>query len=745
MTLSVSLPCTSPARRSVDGIAALIEQTVFAQQTPFLAEVFSPLLPDDCPWQHLSDFDRATAKREAPRFQTVTVRLAEFRHELTATAGVLAPWLDASDEEVREVALRYAKLRLPGQQKWAWSQRRLGASIPGKTPESRWARINDARFWRRAIRVRLLREREHFFLRLKLIGRGRETYVSDRQLQTRSRQLRQQAQWMKETVLVPRFLMPGEASKGLLTLAQVASTPKMRFAKLYAFTKAMDEIAQAEGLAAGMLTLTLEPEWHPNPSHGAGSWNGSSPREAHRSMTQRWQSILRDLDHAGVGVSGLRVVEPHKDACPHWHVWLLYKPAAEATILSSVMRYFPNKLKIRAPSRRGDKTHAADRMYDTRSDLCAGKGRPLTKPKEGSQVELSRIDRSISSGASYAMKYLLKSVDAGDQLNTEAGLFADTVTTKEETKRKEAHAATAQRVDAYRALWGINAAQLFGVAKCLSAWDELRRLTKPPVDSRLQKLWALARGTDQPGRIAKNAGIQGQPKAFIEALGGLAACGKPPKDEVRQSIGRLTEAKTNGYGEEIQRAKGVTLVERRRQKVRKGQIDLDTGEIYARSGWHSVKTIVASVITRVGEWVMASAPKTSRTPNEAWLAEQRQALRRAFELQSGATRLPWDAFRKQWALNQPALTPVPMLAEAHAGAVSQAQARAMARAGASDPVWLGKQAVGQFWSAMWQAWETLCPEERSAAFAAEAEPVKPQSWAELLKSWGVAPLQPATA
>lgn len=691
MTPPVFADSARPTLNSMGRIAALIEQAVFAQETPFLANAFSPLLPDDCPWQHLSDFDRATAKREAPRFQTVTVRLAEFRHELTATAGVLAPWLDASDEEVREVALRYAKYQLPGTQKLSWATKRLGKSIPGECLATQFARINDARFWRRAIRVRLLREREHFYLRLKLIGRGRETYVSDRQLQTRSRQLRQQAQWMKDTVLVPRFLLPGEASKGLLTLDKVASSPRTRFAKLYAFTKAMDEIAQAEGLESGMLTLTLEPEWHPNPSHGAGSWNGSSPREAHRSMTQRWQAILRDLDHAGVGVSGLRVVEPHKDACPHWHAWLLYKPAAEAIILATVMRYFPNKLKVRAPSRKGDKSHADDRMYETRADLLSGKARPLTKPKEGAQVELSRIDRSISSGASYAMKYLLKTVDAGDQLNAEAGLFADTVTTKEETRRKAEHESTAQRVDAYRALWGINAAQLFGVAKCLSAWDELRRLTKPPLDSRLKQLWALARGSDQPGRIAKNAGIQGQPRAFIEALGGLAACGKSPKDEVRQSIGRLTEAKTNGYGEEIQRAKGVTLVERVRQKVLKGQIDRDTGEIYARSGWRSVKTVIASVITRVGDWTLA------QKKNEA-------------------------------------------------SAIKLAEARMNIDLMADSPVEYGRKARGLFWNAMAAARAMLYPAERYPAPAASAKrPESGRSWAELLKSWGVAPLQPATA
>lgn len=573
---------------------------------------------------------------------------------------------------------------------------------------------------------------------------GLETYVSEQQLLTRTRQLRLQAEWMQNTVLVPRYIDAGEQAEGPLTLAQVASSPKTRFAKLYAFTKAMDELAQAEGLNAGMLTLTLEPEWHPNPSHGTNTWNGASPRKGHQVMAKRWQSILRDLDRAGIGLSGLRVVEPHKDGCPHWHLWLLYRPEVEMRLLATVMQYFPGKLKIRAPSRKGQKRHPDDRMYETRADLRAHTGRPLKHAKEGAQVELSRIDRSISSGASYAMKYLLKTVDAGEKLNKEVDLFGTTEINELEQTQQQ-HQETAQRVDAYRSLWGINAGQLFGVAKCLSAWDELRRLTLPPPEARLKSLWVLARGSDKLGRIPKGAGQRGNPRAFLEALGGLSAYRKPGRDDTKVSIERLTVAAKNGYGETIRRPKGISLVARVQVKVRKGQTNRETGEIYAQSGWRSVKTIVASVITRVGEWVMASAQKTNRTPNEAWLAVQRHALRRAFELQSGATRLSWDAFRKQWAMNQAALTPVPMLAEAHAGAVSQAQARMMAKAGAADPVWLGKQAVGQFWSAMWQAWETLCPDERSTAIAVEAEPVKAQAWPEQLKSWGVAPLQPATA
>lgn len=640
---------------SRSGLAALVTDACLRKEGQLLAAAFSPLLPETCPWSKLADVPPEQVKNLQPKLSHVARALAEYRDSLTSSAGRLTAWLEASDEEVREVAIRYAKFRLPARQKLPWAERLLGSAIPGHTVETKWARINDARFWRRAIRVRLLREREHFYLRLNLIGRARESYVSDQQLQTRTRQLKQQRQWMEDTVLVPRFIECGEQAEGPLTLAQVAASPKTRFAKLYSFTKAMDEIATAEGLAAAMLTLTLEPEWHPNPSHGACNWNGATPREGHQVIAKRWQSILRDLHRTKVGLSGLRVVEPHKDGCPHWHLWLLYRPEVETHVLAIVMKYFPGKLKIRAPSRKGERLYRDDRICDTRADLLSGHGRAPRNANEGAQVEMSRIDRSISSGASYAMKYLLKTVDAGDQLNQDADLFGAMPAAEQDEQRAQ-HQATAQRVDAYRSLWGINAAQLFGVAKCLSAWDELRRLTQPPAHNKLRELWSLARGSDKPGQIPKCAGQRGNPRAFLEALGGLAACRRDEPHTIL-SIERLTVAGINGYGECIRRNKGVCLVQRGREHVCRGQINHETGEIYQCSGTRSVKTVLTSVVTRLTEWVLSSK-------------------------------------------------------QMYATAVVAAQERAHRRAAAQTPAGLGKQARQHFWSTLWQAWETLCPEER---------------------------------
>jgi hypothetical protein len=662
--LSSSYAPTVTARSTL-GVDALITQATAHHESYVLRHSFSPLFPETCPWDSVAGVPEKAADRLQHQLSAVTAAVLDFRASLTSTAGELAAWLDASDDDVRELAQKFAKLDLAGMpdlsaiphldqllsvpcenefpglfklltqpglpqsptlKKLIWAEMLLGAPVPGDHVATQLARLADVRFWRRAIRVRLLREREHFFLRLRLVGKAAEAYVSDVQLINRLGQLKRQAQWMRDTVLMPRYLEPGKKLKKILTLEDVASSPRTRFAKMYTFVNAMDAISIKEGLATGMLTLTLEPEWHPNPSHGSNSWNGASPRDAHQSMATRWQSILRDLDRLGVGISGLRVVEPHKDGCPHWHLWLLYRPAAEQSILETVMRYFPNKLKIRNSRTKSSKkavkitaplftlASAGDVIFATLDALKARAGRAPTHAKEGAQVELARIDRSISSGASYAMKYMLKTVDGGEQLNKSAGLFPDAelavtpAQTEKQAKRLAAHEASAKRVDAYRSLWGINAGELFGVAKCLTAWDELRSLGTPPHHPLLKKLWVLARGGEKKGRIAANSGVRGDAKGFIEALGGLGACSKATKGGKSISIGRLTTEALNGYGETIKRTIGVTLVERSRVKVQTGtRIDKSTGEIKPVMAWRSVKTVLAEVRTRVKEWVLVPA------------------------------------------------------------------------------------------------------------------------------------------
>jgi hypothetical protein len=61
----------------------------------------------------------------------------------------------------------------------------------------------------------------------------------------------------------------------------------------------------------------------------------------------------------------------------------------------------------------------------------------------------------------------------------------------------------------------------------------------------------------------------------------------------------------NGYGEDIERTTGVTLVERARTRVAVGsRVNQRTGEIKEKLAWCSVKTVIAQVRTRLTEWLL---------------------------------------------------------------------------------------------------------------------------------------------
>lgn len=141
---------------------------------------------------------------------------------------------------------------------------------------------------------------------------------------------------------------------------------------------------------------------------------------------------------------------------------------------------------------------------------------------------------------------------------------------------------------------------LFGVARCLTAWDELRRLTTKPTDGRLFRLWVLARGSDKEGHIPAGSEQRGNAKGFLEALGGLSAA-RDPRDKSLVPplrLARLTEPGRNGYGETVERTKGLQLVESKRIAVatpgkRAGR---------SRTRWETVTTVLASVVTRTQQW-----------------------------------------------------------------------------------------------------------------------------------------------
>lgn len=585
---------------SLLGVRALLNIDADQESAKWLKLLYEPICEDG--FLKISDLPNHVQRRDATELKQIADLVEWHTQSITSSPGEIAEYLEYSDADIRSLSTRLAnESSLSAPMKIARAASLLGAPIPGNSESSQYARTCCAKFWRRALSSRIARAREQLFLRMALVGDKCEPYVSHMSADVRERQLKQQEIWMKNTVVVPSRSKPNSGQSNIagepLCLAEIAKSNDDKFAKLYTFVKAIDELGREAKLSSAMLTVTLEPEWHPNPVYGVGCWNGSSPREAHKSAGDRWQAVMRDLHGYGIRMSGFRVAEPHQDGCPHYHIWMHYRPEHESTILSVVMKYFPAKLKIRDPYRDAECHKSTDKMYDSRHDLINDIWRAPRNSKEGAQVELSKIDRSISSGAAYAMKYVMKSINVSNELKQQIGEGLD----KSRKPRQEdaAHENTAKRVDAYRSVWGIHQGQLFGVAKCLTIWDEFRRMTTRPKNKFLRLLWAQSRGGRQSGRIQSGSGRRGDAKSFLKTLGGLDACrDTSKKNEHRLVLGRLVEEEENRYGDHITKTKGIKLMKKFQVQVKvKRPI---SGKII--SVWRTHTEIVTSIKTKILTW-----------------------------------------------------------------------------------------------------------------------------------------------
>lgn len=118
--------------------------------------------------------------------------------------------------------------------------------------------------------------------------------------------------------------------KGLVRefcLVDVTKSSEQRCAEIYAEMRMVEEIAKREGLISLLATLTATPGYHPNPSVGRCSWNGSSSREALAFINAKvWRVIYNEATKKGIRLLGFAVPEPHKDGCPHLHVALFVHP-----------------------------------------------------------------------------------------------------------------------------------------------------------------------------------------------------------------------------------------------------------------------------------------------------------------------------------------------------------------------------------------------------------------------------------
>lgn len=189
--------------------------------------------------------------------------------------------------------------------------------------------------------VLLKRERQicdYFFKVLDETGKYETPIICDSVLQSKQRQNHHAQKFAAEHELTAKI--NGEAFA--IDFSEAASTAQKRSAKLYVRAVGLEKFCTKLGLKGFFVTLTLPGHFHPNPSAGKNTWNGSTPEQGHDELHRLWRLVQREVNRKFGKLLGIRVEEPHEDGCPHWHLLVYIKPEHEAQLRKIIERYFGN-------------------------------------------------------------------------------------------------------------------------------------------------------------------------------------------------------------------------------------------------------------------------------------------------------------------------------------------------------------------------------------------------------------------
>ncbi len=164
-------------------------------------------------------------------------------------------------------------------------------------------------------------------------------YAGERSIKKRLEQLEYRDNYLKSKYI-----------RNVVTAYDLQKKDSSKAAEAYLEMLGMEEKAKELGYTFMFITLTCPPEFHSNTIRKKSTWANKSAKEANEFLQKQWRRLGRALDKFDLyfniergGAFGKRVVEPHKDGCPHWHLMLFCPPSQVDDFKSLFMKFFSRK------------------------------------------------------------------------------------------------------------------------------------------------------------------------------------------------------------------------------------------------------------------------------------------------------------------------------------------------------------------------------------------------------------------
>ena len=263
--------------------------------------------------------------------------------------------------------------------------------------------------------------------------------------------------------------------------------------------RGFEDLAKAAGLAGEFYTLTAPSRYHATLKDGRRNdkYTGASPRDTQHYLCKVWSKTRASWKRHGIRVFGFRVVEPHHDATPHWHLLLFMRPEHVEQV-RAIFREYALAVDGHEPGAQENRFKAVP------------------------------IEEEHGSATGYIAKYISKNIDGyalDDEKDDETG---------------EPLKDMARRVNAWSSRWAIRQFQQIGGAP-VTVYRELRRLR----DRELVLHPEIAE--------AHTAADEGNWAGYITAQGGPLVA----RDCLRVRLSYEVTENGNIYGDDVATISGI--------------------------------------------------------------------------------------------------------------------------------------------------------------------------------------------
>ncbi|MCS4318492.1 hypothetical protein M2407_002832 [Serratia sp. BIGb0234] len=385
-----------------------------------------------------------------------------------------------------------------------WRKYRKG-KLDARSAIASLSRLVNAEWWERQLKAQRTRWREALLIAVGNVNRGVSAYASKQAI--REVKARRQSNL---DYLNSRELENADTGERISLIDKVMasiSNPEIRRMELMAMIAGVEKAAAEYGHKGLFITITTPSKYHPTRTLGKTNpkvqfnhnWDAEAytPKDGQRYLVKLWSKIRTAFKDNDLQVYGVRVVEPHHDATPHWHMMLFTTKEQRQRVIDIMRRY--------AMDEDGNERGAAKNRFDCKHLNKGG-------------------------AAGYIAKYIAKNID-GYALDGERDHETGELLTE-----------TAAAVTAWASTWRIPQFHSIGLPS-MGAYRECRRI----------RSISLADDFDASVEAVRAAADAGDFAAYILAQGGANV----PRKEQTVRVARRVAEELNAYDEEVQRVIGI--------------------------------------------------------------------------------------------------------------------------------------------------------------------------------------------